>query len=90
MKLFWIFVIIVAAAAAYLGFQYHVILLDDGVKILKKAEPGLEYTFVDGRGAINKAKILVNPALVQAGVKDIFGGNGVTIRPKKQLKEATD
>ena len=46
--------------------------------------------FVDGRGAINKAKILVNPTLVQAGINDIFNGGGVTIRPKKQFQDGID
>jgi hypothetical protein len=71
-------------------FQYHFILIDDGLKILKKPDPSLEYTFVDGRGAINQAKILVNPTLVQAGIQDIFSGDGVTIRPKKQIQDGID
>jgi len=90
MKLFWIVVCILVAVAAYLSFQYHFILIDDGLKILKKSDPGLEYTFVDGRGAVNKAKILVNPALVKAGVDDIFNDSGVTIRPKKQFQDSMD
>jgi len=90
MKAFLVFAIILAAAAAFFAFQYHFILIDDGLKILKKSESGLEYTFVDGRGTVNKAKILVNPTLMQAGINDIFSGDGVTIRPKKQIQDGID
>ncbi len=82
--------LILVAVVTFFVFQYHFILIDDGLKILKKSELGLEYTFVDGRGAANKAKILTNPTLVKAGISDVFNGDGITIRPKKDLQKGLD
>ena len=82
--------LILVAVVTFFVLQYHFILIDDGLKILKKSELGFDYTFVDGRGAVNKAKILTNPTLMQAGIEDIFSDDGVTIRPKKQLKDGLD
>lgn len=64
---------IVAAAA----LNYHFILLDDSLKVLKKTEMTLEDTFVDARGA-KKLKILLKPALVEAGVKDFLNKEGAS------------
>jgi len=35
--------LIVVAAVAFLVFQYHFILIDDGLKVLKKSELGLHH-----------------------------------------------
>jgi hypothetical protein len=90
MKALIFFVLILLGVASYVALQYHFILIDDGLKILKKTEPAMEYTFVDGRGTINKARILVNPTLIQAGIQNIFSGEGITIRPKEQLENGLD
>ena len=90
MKVFIAVLLVLCAIASYLVFQYHFIIINDGVQVLRKSEPSLKYTFVDGRGVVNKAKILANPTLVKAGVQNIFSGEGVTIRPKKQLEKGID
>lgn len=71
MKKFFFGIIVIAGALAYGMFSYHFILFDDSLKVLKKADTTLEYTFVDARGA-GKAKLLLNPALVKAGVKELL------------------
>jgi len=86
-KIGFLFLLVLTGIALFFAFQYHFILLDDGVSILKKDEAGLEYTLVDGRGAANKARLLANPALLKAGITNIFSGEGVTIRPKKELEK---
>jgi hypothetical protein len=90
MKAVTVLVLILLGGASFFAFQYHFILIDDGLKILKKTEPAMEYTFVDGRGTVNKARILVNPTLIQAGIQNIFSGEGVTIRPKEQIENGLD
>jgi len=64
-----VFLLVIAGGILYGMFNYHFILLDKNVKVLKKAQTTLEYTFVDARGA-NKAKLFLTPALVNAGIKD--------------------
>jgi len=71
-------VLIIAAACAYGVLSYHFILMDSSVKILKKSEITLDDTFVDARGP-NKSKLFLNPALLKAGVKDLFHDDSVTI-----------
>jgi hypothetical protein len=48
----------------------HFILFDNSLKILKKDRLSLDYTFVDARG-VKKLKILMNPVLIRAGIKDL-------------------
>lgn len=64
-------VVSVAAALIFGALNYHVIIMDRSVKILKKADISFDNTFVDARGA-KKIKVLLNPALVKSGVKDIL------------------
>jgi len=86
---FWgIIPVLIVTVIAFFSIQYHFIILEDGLKILKKAEPQLANTIVDGRGAANMLKILTNPVLLKAGVNELIDGEGTTIRPKKSLKEA--
>ena len=54
----------------------------------QETHPSLEYTFVDGRGVTNQAKMLANPTLVEAGIRNALSGDGVTIRPKKDLEKS--
>jgi len=67
MKKFLIVVIIVGAFCFAL-FNYHFILTDNSLRVLKKTDITLDSTFVDARGA-NKIKVLLNPALLKAGIK---------------------
>jgi hypothetical protein len=64
-----IIVFVVLAALLYGALSVHVIITDDGLKVLKKAELSFAYTLVDARG-INKLKLFTNPALLKAGIKD--------------------
>ena len=75
----WGLVILVIAALGYGALNYHFIRLDDGIKILKKTEMNLEYTFVDARGA-KKFKLFLNPALLKAGIKDVLSDEGIEIK----------
>jgi hypothetical protein len=60
-----------AGALAYGMFTYHFILMDASFRVLKKADPTLEDTFIDARGA-NQTKLVLNPALLRAGIKEIL------------------
>lgn len=60
-----------AGALAYGMLSYHFILMDRGVKVLKKVEMTFEDTFVDARGE-KKIKLLLKPSLVRAGIKDVI------------------
>jgi hypothetical protein len=71
--------LIMAAALAYGLLNYHIILLDKGVNVLKKVELTFQDTFVDARGQ-KKIKLLLNPALVKAGIKDLIDKAGRSIK----------
>ena len=64
-------ILIILGGLAFGAFNYHFILLDSKLKVLKKTEPTLEYTFVDARGT-KKFKLLFIPALLSAGYKDLL------------------
>lgn len=64
-------VVIVAAVLAAGALNFHFILLDRSVKVLRKARFTFSDTFVDARG-LNKVKLLAKPALVEAGIKEIL------------------
>ena len=70
--------LLVVGGCVYGALNYHFILTDNSVKILKKTDMTFENTFVDARGA-SKSKLFLDPALVKAGIRDIFKGDGVTI-----------
>jgi len=70
---------IITGALAYGVFNYHFILMDKGVKVLKKVELTYQDTFVDARGG-NKFKLLLNPSLVKAGIKDVIDKAGQSIK----------
>jgi len=75
-----IFIIVLIAGTMVFGtLNYHFILLDNGLKILKKADMALENTFVDARGA-KKIKLILNPALIKSGIKNLVDDESVTIR----------
>lgn len=74
-----ILALIILGAAAAGALNYHFILLDDNLKVLKKTELTLEDTFVDARGA-KKLKLLLKPALIEAGLKDALKKEGVEVK----------
>ncbi len=78
MKKIIITLVIVVAISVVAGLNFHFILMDNNIKLLRKADLTLEYTFVDARG-MNRAKLYINPTLIRAGVKDIFEDQSVTI-----------
>lgn len=57
-------------ALTIVAMHYHFILMDDGVKVLKKDELAFDDTFIDARGA--KKIQLLKPSLLKAGVKEII------------------
>ena len=70
--------LLIVAALVFGTLNYHFILLDSNIKILKKVNYTFKDTFVDARGS-KKYKLLLNPALVKAGVKDLYKREGITI-----------
>ena len=74
-------VAIIAVILAVLTFgalNYHFILMDSSIKLLKKTDLTYENTFVDARGA-KKYKVYLNPALAKAGIKDLFEDESIKI-----------
>jgi hypothetical protein len=71
--------LIFTGALAYGVLNYHFILMDKGVKVLKKVELTYQDTFVDARGG-KKFKLLLNPSLVKAGIKDVIDKAGQSIK----------
>jgi hypothetical protein len=71
--------LIVAGALAYGVLNYHFILMDQGVKVLKKVDLTFQDSFVDARGD-KKIRMLLNPSLVKAGIKDVIYKAGHSIK----------
>ena len=75
-----LFVLCVLAGVCILGaLNYHVILLDEEIKILRKVDLTFADTFVDARG-LNRIKLFSRPNLVRAGIVDLIENDSVTIR----------
>lgn len=85
MKKLFTFLVIVMLAAAYLGLSYHFILFDDSLRMLKKVELRTHNTFFDARGA-NAVKLVAQPDMVQAGVKELVSGQKGWSIPLPKLK----
>ncbi|MBW2631988.1 MAG: hypothetical protein JRC90_09585 [Deltaproteobacteria bacterium] len=64
-------VLIIGCGFVFGALNYHFILTDKSIKVLKKVDLTFDNTFVDARGA-KKIKLYFNPALVKAGVKDLL------------------
>ena len=62
-------ILVVTVALIFTALNYHFILMDKNVKILKKVKLSFNNTFVDARGA-KKIKLFLNPSLVKAGIKE--------------------
>jgi len=61
-------ILVVTVALIFTALNYHFILMDKNVKILKKVKLTFNNTFVDARGA-KKFKLFLNPSLIKAGIK---------------------
>ena len=78
-------ILIIMGALVYGALNYHVILLDNSLKILKKPRMTLESTFVDARGT-KKFKLLLDPVLIRAGFKRLLTAEGITIEKPEPLQ----
>jgi hypothetical protein len=72
MKKALIILIIITGISVTGALNFHFILLDNNIKTLKKTRLTFQDTFVDARGKMNKAKLLVKPALIRSGIKDLI------------------
>ena len=63
--------LIIAGALIFTALNYHFVLVEKNVKILKKVELTFNNTFVDARGA-KKLKLFLNPSLIKAGIKNVL------------------
>ena len=77
MKKFAIIAVILAALT-FGALNYHFILMDSSIKLLKKTDLTYQNTFVDARGA-KRYKLYLNSALVKAGIKDLFKDESISI-----------
>ncbi|MEA3437258.1 MAG: hypothetical protein U9R43_12390 [Thermodesulfobacteriota bacterium] len=66
--------LVITGALFFAALNYHFILMDKNVKMLKKVELTFTNTFVDARGA-KKFKLLLNSSLVKAGIRKAFRDN---------------
>lgn len=73
-----VIILIIVGAIVFGALNYHFILLDTSIRVLKKANLTFDNTFVDARGA-KKFKLYLNPSLVKAGVKDLFKDESIII-----------
>jgi len=64
-------IIVIAGALIFTALNYHFVLVEKNVKILKKVELTFNNTFVDARGA-KKLKLFLNPSLIKAGIKNVL------------------
>jgi len=64
-------IIVIAGALIFIALNYHFVLVEKNVKILKKVELTFNNTFVDARGA-KKLKLFLNPSLIKAGIKNVL------------------
>jgi len=70
-KTLFLLALLLACGAGYAALNYHFIIMESSVKILKKTELTLEDTFVDARG-MKRFKLYLKPSLVKAGIKNFF------------------
>lgn len=67
-------ILVITGALFFAALNYHFILMDKNVKILKKVELTFTNTFVDARRA-KKLKLFLNPSLVKAGIRKALRDN---------------
>ena len=70
--------LIIVAVGVYGVLNYHFILMDSSIKILKKTQMTLDDTFIDARGS-KKSELFQNPSLLKAGARDLVADDSVTI-----------
>ena len=66
--------LVITGALFFAALNYHFILMNKNVKILKKVELTFNNTFVDARGA-KKFKLFLNPSLLKAGIRKAIRDN---------------
>lgn len=71
--------LLIAAGCIYGALSYHFILADGSIKVLKKTTLTFEHTFVDARGE-KRSQVYLNPALLKAGIRNLFKDDGLTIK----------
>ncbi|HUT71008.1 MAG TPA: hypothetical protein VMW89_10055 [Desulfatiglandales bacterium] len=71
-----LFLIVVLGAALYFLMSYHLILTNQGTRLLKKSTMTLQYTFFSTKGKANKT-ILAIDALRKAGIGDLLKREGL-------------
>jgi len=69
---------LLVAGCVYGALHYHFILTDHTLKVLRKTSITFADTFIDARGE-KKAQLYLNPALIKAGIRDVFKDDGLTI-----------
>ncbi|MBW2589657.1 MAG: hypothetical protein JRD71_02865, partial [Deltaproteobacteria bacterium] len=67
-------ILVITGALFFAALNYHFILMDKNVKILKKVELTFDNTFVDAREA-KKFKLFLNPSLLKAGIRKALRDN---------------
>ena len=73
-----VIIVVILAALTFGALNYHFILMDGSIKLLKKTDLTYKNTFIDARGS-KKYQLYLNPALVQAGIKDLFEDESISI-----------
>ncbi len=71
-------IFIIAGVLVSGALNYHFILMDSSIKVLKKADLAFKNTFVDARGA-KKVKLFLDPALVKSGIKNLVDDESINI-----------
>ncbi len=74
-----VFMLIIAGIAGYGLLNYHYVLFDDSMKIIKKTGVRYENTFVDARGS-KKLELILQPDLMEAGIQDVLNQVDKTIQ----------
>jgi len=74
-----ILLLLIIGGIVYAALSYHFILTDNSIKVLKKTNLTFDNTYVDARGR-KQAELYMNPALLKAGIRNIFKADGVTIQ----------
>jgi hypothetical protein len=70
--------VMIIGALLFGALNYHFILFDDSIKIMKKADLSFHNTFVDGRG-IKLLTLIAEPALVKSGIKNLVDKESLSV-----------
>ncbi len=74
-----VLLLLIVAGIVYAALSCHFILTDHSIRVLKKTNLTFDDTYVDARGG-KQAELYLNPALLKAGVRNLFKDDGVTIQ----------